>query len=82
MPPEKRTLDEVLRIAEDVLRSTRVEHVFVGGATILAFGMPRTTSRPSHPVREGTGTRRARGRRASSRHARDTFKKPESRSRA
>ena len=44
MPPKRRTLDDVLRSAEDVLRSNRVEHVFVGGVTVLAFGMPRTTS--------------------------------------
>ena len=44
MPPKERTLDDVLRVAEDVLRSNGVEHVFVGGVTVLAFGMPRTTS--------------------------------------
>lgn len=44
MPPRKRTLDAVLRTAEDVLRSSRVDHVFVGGVTVLAFGMPRTTT--------------------------------------
>ena len=44
MPPRKRTLDEVLRTAEDVLRASGVDHVFVGGVTVLAFGMPRTTT--------------------------------------
>src|SRR2546428_9725077 len=44
MPPRSRSLDGVLRIAEDVLRASRVEHVFVGGVTVLAFGMPRTTT--------------------------------------
>ena len=44
MPPRKRTLDAVLRTAEDVLRSNGVDHVFVGGVTVLAFGMPRTTT--------------------------------------
>lgn len=44
MPPRKRTLDAVLRTAEDVLRSSGVDHVFVGGVTVLAFGMPRTTT--------------------------------------
>lgn len=44
MPPRKRTLDAVLRTAEDVLRTTGVDHVFVGGVTVLAFGMPRTTT--------------------------------------
>ncbi len=44
MPPRKRTLDAVLRTAEDVLRASRVDHVFVGGVTVLAFGMPRTTA--------------------------------------
>jgi len=44
VPPRKRTLDAVLRTAEDVLRSSRVDHVFVGGVTVLAFGMPRTTT--------------------------------------
>src|SRR3989454_5925059 len=42
MPPRSRSLDGVLRIAEDVLRASRVDHVFVGGVTVLAFGMPRT----------------------------------------
>src|SRR2546425_7416681 len=44
MPPRSRSLDDVLRIAEDVLRANRVNHVFVGGVTVLAFGMPRTTT--------------------------------------
>lgn len=44
MPPKRRNLDDVLRIAEDVLRAARVEHVFVGGVTVLAFGMPCTTT--------------------------------------
>ncbi len=44
MPPRKRTLDAVLRTAEDVLRASGVDHVFVGGVTVLAFGMPRTTT--------------------------------------
>jgi len=44
MPQKERTLDDVLRVAEEVLRSNDVEHVFVGGVTVLAFGLPRTTS--------------------------------------
>lgn len=44
MPPKERTLDDVLRATEDVLRSNGVDHVFVGGVTVLAFGVPRTTS--------------------------------------
>ncbi len=44
MPPRKRTLDAVLRTAEDVLRASGVDHVFVGGVAVLAFGMPRTTT--------------------------------------
>ncbi len=44
MPPKGRTLDAVLRTAEDVLRACRVDHVFVRGVTVLAFGMPRTTT--------------------------------------
>jgi hypothetical protein len=44
VPPRKRTLDAVLRTAEDVLRACGVDHVFVGGVTVLAFGMPRTTT--------------------------------------
>lgn len=44
MPQKGRTLDDVLRTAEDVLRSNGVEHVFVGGVTVLAFGIPRTTT--------------------------------------
>src|SRR5436853_6752192 len=44
MPPKRRSLDDVLRTAEGVLRASRVEHVFVGGVTVLAFGIPRTTT--------------------------------------
>lgn len=44
MPTTERTLDDVLRAAEDVLRANRVAHVFIGGVTVLAFGMTRTTS--------------------------------------
>lgn len=44
MPPRKRSLDNVLRTAEDILRANRVEHVFIGGVTVLAFGIPRTTT--------------------------------------
>ncbi len=44
MPRKERSLDAVLRTAEDVLRANRVDHVFVGGVTVLAFGMPRTTA--------------------------------------
>jgi len=44
VPPRRRGLDDVLRITEDVLRANRVDHVFVGGVTVLAFGMPRTTT--------------------------------------
>src|SRR5438552_14494551 len=44
MPPRRRSLDDVLRTAEGVLRASRVEHVFVGGVTVLAFGVPRTTT--------------------------------------
>ncbi len=44
MPSRGRTLDAVLSTAEDVLRACRVDHVFVGGVTVLAFGMPRTTT--------------------------------------
>src|SRR5437016_10688834 len=44
MPPKRRSLDDVLRTAEGVLRASRVDHVFVGGVTVLAFGIPRTTT--------------------------------------
>jgi hypothetical protein len=44
MPPRRRTLDAVVKAAEKVLRSNGVDHVFVGGITVLAFGTPRTTS--------------------------------------
>lgn len=44
MPQKRRSLDDVLRVAEDVLRAARVDHAFVGGVTVLAFGMPRTTT--------------------------------------
>ena len=41
MPPKRRSLDDVLRTAEGVLRASRVEHVFVGGVTVLAFDARR-----------------------------------------
>jgi len=44
MPQKGRTLDAVVRAAEKVLRSNDIDHVFVGGITVLAFGTPRTTS--------------------------------------
>ncbi len=44
MPPRRRGLDDVLKAAEDVLRASHVAHVFVGGVTVMAFGMPRTTT--------------------------------------
>ena len=44
MPPKPRTLDAVVRAAEKVLGANDVDHVFVGGVTVLAFGAPRTTS--------------------------------------
>jgi len=44
VPRRERSLEGVLRAAEDVLRANRVDHVFVGGVTVLAFGMPRTTT--------------------------------------
>jgi len=44
MPPRRRTYEDVVRIAEAVLRSRRIKHVFVGGIAVLAFGRQRATS--------------------------------------
>jgi hypothetical protein len=43
MPPRRRTFEGVVRAAEAVLRSNRVEHVYVGGLSVMAFGVPRAT---------------------------------------
>ena len=43
MPPRGRTFEGVVRAAEAVLRSNRVEHVYVGGLSVMAFGVPRAT---------------------------------------
>ena len=43
MPPRRRTLADVVRAAEAVLRRNRVEHVFVGAVSVIVFGEPRTT---------------------------------------
>lgn len=44
MPPRRRTYEDVVRATESVLRSRRVDHVFVGGIAVLAFGRQRATS--------------------------------------
>ena len=43
MPPRRRTFEGVVRAAEAVLRSNKVEHVYVGGLSVMAFGVPRAT---------------------------------------
>jgi len=44
MPPRRRTYDDIVRAAESVLKSRRIDHVFVGGIAVLAFGRQRATS--------------------------------------
>jgi hypothetical protein len=43
MPPRKRSFADVVRAAEETLRSNRVEHVFVGGLAVIVYGEVRTT---------------------------------------
>ncbi|MEK6852202.1 MAG: DUF6036 family nucleotidyltransferase [Candidatus Thermoplasmatota archaeon] len=43
MPPERRSLEDVVRVAEDVFRTNGVDHVFVGAISVMAFGRIRTT---------------------------------------
>lgn len=43
MPRKGRSLAGVVRVAEEVLRENRVDHVFVGAVSVIAFGEPRTT---------------------------------------
>ena len=43
MPPPRRTFEAVVRATETVLRSNKVEHVYVGGLSVMAFGVPRAT---------------------------------------
>lgn len=42
MPP-RRTYEAVLRATESVLRANNIEHVYVGGLSVMAFGVPRAT---------------------------------------
>lgn len=43
MPPKRRSLEDVVRIAEEVFRDAGVDHVFVGAISVMAFGRIRTT---------------------------------------
>ncbi len=43
MPAKRRSFAGVVKAAEGSLRAARVEHVFVGGLAVAAFGVPRTT---------------------------------------
>jgi len=43
MPPPRRTFEAVVRATETVLRANKVEHVYVGGLSVMAFGVPRAT---------------------------------------
>ncbi len=44
MPAKRRSFVAVVKAAEGSLRAARVEHVFVGGLAVAAFGVPRTTT--------------------------------------
>src|SRR2546422_8599003 len=43
MPARPRSYAAVVKAAERALRAARVDHVFVGGLAVMAFGEPRTT---------------------------------------
>ena len=43
MPPPRRTFEAVVRATETVLRANKVEHVYVGSLSVMAFGVPRAT---------------------------------------
>src|SRR5205809_4738880 len=43
MPARPRSYAAVVKAAERALRAARIDHVFVGGIAVMAFGEPRTT---------------------------------------
>ena len=43
MPAKRRSYDAVVRAVERALTAAHVDHVFVGGVAVLAFGRARTT---------------------------------------
>lgn len=43
MPPRRRSYEAVVRAVERALSAARVDHVFVGGIAVIAFGRSRTT---------------------------------------
>jgi len=43
MPPRRRAYDAVVRAVERALSAAGVDHVFVGGLAVIAFGRRRTT---------------------------------------
>jgi len=43
MPAKRRSFVGVVKATAGSLRAARVEHVFVGGLAVAAFGVPRTT---------------------------------------
>jgi len=43
MPAKPRSYIAVVKAAERTLRARRIDHAFVGGIAVLAFGEPRTT---------------------------------------
>jgi len=43
MPRRRRSYDAVVRAVERALNAARVDHVFVGGIAVIAFGRRRTT---------------------------------------
>ncbi|OGS50403.1 MAG: hypothetical protein A3K65_04190 [Euryarchaeota archaeon RBG_16_68_12] len=44
MPAKPRSYVAVVKATEGVLRACRIDHVFVGGLAVLAFGEPRTVT--------------------------------------
>lgn len=44
MPVKRRSFVAVVRAAARALRAAHVDHVFVGGLAVAAFGVPRTTT--------------------------------------
>ncbi len=80
MPAGPRSYVAVVRAAERAFRARRIDHVYVGGVAVLAFGEPRTTMDVDVIARYGSGDAdplaqefRRRGFRASAEDLRDAL---------
>lgn len=55
MPTKPRSFAAVVKATEQALRACRIDHVFVGGLAVLAFGEPRTTTEVEVVAAYGAG---------------------------